>query len=240
MKKNRKFFSTFSLFLFFLLTINAKLWSSGGIFWENPSPIVNQNSVFPKVASDSVNSVLFWQEYDDKTGQIYLSCSKPDGNGQKIINSKFAGPFNYSGEVPDIYSVTMNKKGKIVVVVESGDNSVTIYNSDDYARTFSAPIVIKSSKQLIAPRVYSNRNGLFVIFASVVNKSQNAGLHDFSITMATSTDGLLWSNFNSITGFSPLIISFTNTFIGSAIVVRVLFNLFLSLVFLYKVNELAI
>ena len=204
MKKNRKFFSTFLVFLFLLAMVNTRLWADGGIFWEKPSPIVNQNSVFPKVASDSVNSVLFWQEYDDKTGQIYLSCSQPDGNGQKFINSKFAGPFNYSGEVPDIYSVTMNKKGKIIVVVESGDNSVTIYNSEDFARTFSAPIAIKSSKQLIAPRVYTNKNGIFVIFASVVNKSQNAGLHDFSISMATSSDGLSWSNFNSIPGLASL------------------------------------
>ena len=62
--------------------------------------------ILRKTIHQNNKSFVFWQEIDSKNGQIWLSARVYENDVSFYENKRFAGPFEYHGEVPDIYSVT--------------------------------------------------------------------------------------------------------------------------------------
>jgi len=177
--------------------------SARTMYWEDTVRITNGDARFPRVATDGTKTYVFWQEIDTRNEAIWLSCEYTDARGVRRTNSRFAGPFPYSGRIPDIYSVAVSKKGTIAVAVLSGTKSLSILASTDGGAHFTEAKIPRYTEPFVAPQIYATGRGTFMLFASL---GQNAS---FAMYTASSSDGFSWSGFSP---FTPSV-SLTNPFI---------------------------
>ncbi len=162
-------------------------------YWENPKTITSGDSRFPVTINTDDASYIFWQEVDASKSQIWLSCRIYTDNNNYFDNLKFAGPFKYSGEVPDIFSATAGRNGtatknSVLVTVLSDKKKVSAYLSTNQCRSFTKTD-LNTDQYFIAPRVYCSTDGSFRLFASA---SENDA---FDIYISESKDGKKWSDF---------------------------------------------
>lgn len=168
--------------------------SAAQYYWENPLRITSTDSRFPQAVSNGNSSAVFWEEVDSSKSQIYLSAQikfvSRDGQdyGYRTIR-RFAGPFDYSGEVPDMFSASMNSGGRISVAVLSSSNEISVFTTSNYGTTFERTDLGKQELPLVAPRLYSLRTGEFILFASL-GKDES-----FSMVYSKSHDGISWGAF---------------------------------------------
>lgn len=195
LKKHR--FSKKILFIFGILFLFAFSVNSQDYYWENPKNITTSESVFPYTINTNENSYVFWQEIDAKKKEIYISCRRYKSFQPEVTNNfslkyeetlRFAGPYSYSGDIPDIFSVTANDLGDIVLVASDNDNTLDVYTSEDNCKTFTKK-KIKSELKMNAPRVYSTYDGKYRLFASVVQDDS------FHIVYSDSVNGKNWNEF---------------------------------------------
>src|SRR5574344_978093 len=173
-----------------LLVCSSPRLPARDFYWQNPVKTTEVNSQFPKTASDGKSTYIFWQEVDTSSEKIWLSCQYLDGAGSWHTNTRFAGPFPYSGDIPDIYSAAVSSKGTVAAAVLSGINSLSVYVSSDGARTFTASVLPPQDKPLVAPRLYASKSGRFILFTTV---GQNQSVVKRT---ASSDDGYRWSSFS--------------------------------------------
>ena len=188
--RNKRFFWTiiFSLFL-----LAAKGAAAQNYYWENPVRVSQSGVCFPSAVSNGQIAAAVWQEVDAKKSSIYLVVQfYKDGKWEEA--SRFAGPFPYSGEIPDLYSAAMNSGGVLAVSVLSDANTISIYTSADAGASFSQKKFSKQNLPLVAPRVYELRSGGFIVFTSLGRDES------FTMLYARSRDGVNWNDFNE---FSP-------------------------------------
>lgn len=190
---NKLTIKKFSLLLLCIITIASPFFAAEKYYWENPKVITSGDSRFPLVINKEDASYVFWQEIDSSKNQIWLSCRVYTNNASYFDNLRFAGPFKFSGEVPDIFSVTAGKSGtatndSVLVTVLSDKKSVSAFLSTNGCRSFTKS-EITSDQYFIAPRVYSCVDGSFRLFASVAINDA------FYIYTAESKDGKKWSDF---------------------------------------------
>ncbi len=194
MQKSTSFIKKLLILLVLILTAFVQnTFAAEKYYWENPKIITSGDSRFPKVINKEDSSFVFWQEVDSSKNQIWLSCRVYTNNTNYFDNLRFAGPFRFSGEVPDIFSVTAGKNGtatkdSILVTVLSDKKIVSAYLSNNLCRSFTKT-ELASDQYFIAPRVYTCNDGSFRLFTSAsVNDS-------FYIYTAESKDGKRWSDF---------------------------------------------
>jgi len=172
-------------------------------YWENPVRITRTDSRFPRAATNGKSTYVFWQEVDTDVEKIWLTCQYLDPSGVWITNSRFAGPFTYSGDVPDMYSAAVSPDGTVAVAALSDGNQISVFVSYDGGSTFSPTILSRQEKPLVAPRIYAAASGKFFLFTSL-------GEHEaFSMRMASSKNGRDWTAFSD---FSPTA-KMTNPFV---------------------------
>ena len=199
MKKKLLFVLTF-VFLF-ALCLTAIVTSRDDIFWEVPSALSAVDSRFPKAVSDSSNSYIFFEEVDVRTNRIWISmlCRKEKSfswNKPVRISEK---AISYSGEVPDIFSVAVSKKGKIALSVlvsdeKTDDYAIGIYLSEDKGKTFTYSQLSRRTKTVVGPRIFGTSGGGFVVFTSL-GESTGEALGEkgfFSLLYSVSEDGKNW------------------------------------------------
>ena len=163
------------------------------LYWDSAKTLIRKNSCFPVTVNLNNNSYIFWQDVDTSKKQIYLSMRHYSSIDSYEDNLKFAGPFSYSGDIPDIFSVTSSDTGDLLLTVMSEASSITAYKSSDKGKTFTAT-KIDTSSQFLDPRVYYSSFGKYILFTSY---SENSTYHIYS---SESADGINWSSF---TEFSP-------------------------------------
>lgn len=191
------------IFLFVLLVSGAPV-SAAQYYWENPERISTGDCRFPQAVSNSSLYAVFWQEIDTRESRVYLSAAvQQSGSGSLVTHRRFAGPFSYSGEVPDLYSAAINESGKICVSVLSESNMVSVFSSDDGGTSFARVDFERQQLPVVAPRIYSLKSGEFILFASLGKDEA------FSMVYARSRDGVNWSDFSV---FEPSR-NFTNPFL---------------------------
>jgi len=164
---------------------------SADYYWENPKSISSKDSRFPASTSNENGvSAVFWQEIskNQNGGTIYLSGKVFHNNSWQTI-SNIAGPYSYSGEVPNIFSLAINNKNQIAIAVLSGKNTVSVFSSNDYGQTFTESKLDQEGTSLVAPRVFRTSSDEFLLFAT---QGQN---ESFSLMTSSSEDGITWSNF---------------------------------------------
>jgi len=165
-------------------------------YFDKETTITSTDSRFPKAVNNGNITALFWQEIDKKKHEIWIA-----GRIYKDIDSgkalgRIAGPFAYSGDVPDIFSTAMNAKGKAAVAVsgnaggadDSSEIQVLLIDTDSFAIESS---VLKSdaSSSMVAPRIFATSNGGWRMFSSKNDETS------FDLMTATSTNGRNWSSF---------------------------------------------
>ena len=190
--QNKK--SIFSQFKKLLALIVIFICAGSGLFaaekyyWENPKVFTSGDSRFPVTINTKDASYIFWQEVEPLKNRIWLSCRTYTDNTHYTENLKFAGPFLYSGDVPDIYSATVGADGSVLVTVLSDKMKVSVYKSKNQCRSFTHTD-IDSDIIFIAPRVYTSSDGTYRLYTSA---SQN---DVFYIYYSESKDGERWTDF---------------------------------------------
>ncbi len=193
-----------------LITIAAV--SAQNLYWENPEETTDSDTRFPSAISNPIKgkaSAFFWEEVDKERNRIYISAKTTtdginwrDDRGLK----RFIGPINYSGEVPDVYSTTVSKKGTIAVAALTNTKEITVSISED-GRGFKKKVINNFEQPLVAPRIYATHNGGFILFASM-------GMNDsFKLYYTVSPNGTQWEDFkeftpasNSTNPFAPALV----------------------------------
>ena len=191
--KEKKEILRWVMLLVVALSMAPSLFSAEKYYWENPKIISSANAYFPQSASSSKHTYLFWQDVDTTKNQIWLSCRTYTDSKTYIENLRFAGPFSYSGEVPDIYSVTVTPSDQVLLVALTGITQISAFLSSNGCRSFNTT-VLSSDNVFVAPRVYTCSDGSFRAFASV-------SINDFfHIYYSESKDGNTWTGFKE---FAP-------------------------------------
>ncbi|MBP5752451.1 MAG: hypothetical protein J6W60_06305, partial [Treponema sp.] len=201
------------------ITLSA---SSQTLYWENPLEASNSSMDcrFPTTVSGTdrkaLTSAAFWQEIDKENHCIYLSVTSTKDTVNWTVPERFAGPFYYSGDIPNIYSTAINNKGNIVVAALSGINEITVYTSND-ATTFAENKLPAQELPLVGPRIFCTSSGYFILFATLAKEES------FSLVYSTSRDGKSWSaftpfNFSYPNASNPLVPYVTSVKCGDLLV----------------------
>lgn len=189
-----------NIILFLTISFAA---TAQNLYWENPmeasSPSVDCR--FPTTVSGTdkraLTSAAFWQEIEKDSHRIYLSVTSTRDTVNWTEPERFAGPFSYSGEIPNIYSAAINPRGNIAVAALSGINEITVYTSTD-AVSFSETKLPAQELPLVGPRIFCTSSGSFILFATLAKDET------FSLVYSTSRDGKNW------TAFTPFNFSYPN------------------------------
>lgn len=192
----------FSLAVFFFRLCFA---SGQNLYFEPPVALTQKNTLFPVALSVSDCSYLFYEEA--RGSELLIKClKKKDSELEWSEPKKIAGPFEFSGEVPDVYSAAALENGTLCVAVSESQYEIGIYLSQDGGQNFSSSRLSMSSRRLVAPRLFRTKNGSLALFASMEEENR------FSIVYSLSKDGLSWSDFvvfspaqNLESSFSPFI-----------------------------------
>lgn len=179
-----KFLLLISLFSFF----PASLFSIDNFFWEETRPVSSQDARFPRTVDSRDASYVFYEEVDSKNNQIWISARVYKTVTDYTDKKRFAGPFDYSGEVPDIYSAACTSKGMVIVAVASGLDGIKIFSSSDNFETINTSTV-SGSQSMIAPRLFLTANGRVRLFTSVIQDDL------FQLYTSDTNDGVRWSGF---------------------------------------------
>ncbi len=191
----------FTILTFSILFLVAPQIFAQKLYWDTPRVVTpaNVDCRFPSTVSGTSRrartSAAFWEEIDKENKEIYLSVSTTSNGTSWSEGKRFAGPFKYSGTIPEIYSATINDTGKMVVAVLTGINEITVFSSND-GSNFSSTVLPPQELPLVGPRVFATSSGTYVLFATL---GQSEVL---SLVYATSSNGSDW------TSFSPLNFSF--------------------------------
>lgn len=187
--KHSNFFSKkLFLVLLCLFSLTVNLFAVTDFYWEKQKVISTNDSYFPRTLESKNKSYAFWQEVDRDKNQIWISCRVYDNFNKYEDKRRFAGPFIYSGEIPDIYSVEISDSGTVLIAITETTSGISIYSSDDGCNTFASN-KIPTSNTMIAPRIYYSSNKKFRLFASVMQDDT------FQLLYTESKDGKTWSSF---------------------------------------------
>lgn len=186
----------FLLCMMLFAAVTMPLHAQSDYYWESPLTITTKDSRFPLViSSETGGSAIIWEEIEaasSSSGKIWLSGQfyEPETFEWKTIN-RFAGPFDYDGNVPNIYTAAISSAGRIVVTVLADAHTISVYTSDNMGESFSETKLMQSGAELFAPRVFRNGKDEFYLFATEGKEDS------FSLMYSTSTTGLSWSDFKS-------------------------------------------
>ncbi|MBQ7158505.1 MAG: SpoIIE family protein phosphatase [Treponema sp.] len=150
------------------------------------------DSRFPVAVSDGNTAAIFFEEVGKS--QIWIDVITQDKNQQWTAPRRIAGPFSYSGDVPDLFSAAMTPDGTIAVAVLMNAQSVGVYVSRDSGSSFVLSKSPPKSLPVVGPRIFCTSNGGFRLFATLGENDS------FSLLTATSQDGADWTSFEE---FAP-------------------------------------
>lgn len=180
-----------------LFLMVAALMPARDFYWENPESVGSGNSQFPGSATNGSISVVVWQDVVPNAradgGTIWLSCRVYDGTAWRY-HERFAGPISYSGDVPSIVSVSIDKKGRILIPAVTGVDVISVYISEDRGHTFSDHILSGKDIGLVGPRIHVRADGGYFLFATRGTEE------NFTLVYSRSDNGQNWSDFQV---FSP-------------------------------------
>ena len=182
-----------------LMTFIPSFARAQNFYWEKPriATDANRDCRFPEVLSSNAKtsgvSAVFWQDVDKAKKEIYISMTTSWDGLNWSKTDRFAGPYSYSGEIPQIYSAAQNSKGRIAVAVVSGMNQITVLMSEDYGKTFTEYPLEEQDEPLVGARIHALGNGNFIVFATLANKSK------FNLVYSRSYEskkGTKWEDFD--------------------------------------------
>lgn len=186
--RSLKAFTKAVLLSVFVVFASESLSAQQEFFWEKTKSISTGDARFPRTLDYKNCSYVFWEEIDTSTNQIWISSRTYRTLTDYDDNRRFAGPYKFSGEVPDIYSVAVSTSGTVIATVAEGDLGIDIYSTTNQGRSYNKK-TLNASQSMIAPRAFFCSNGKFRVFTSVIQDDL------FQLFYADSRDGVNWGEF---------------------------------------------
>ncbi|MBI9102346.1 MAG: SpoIIE family protein phosphatase [Spirochaetales bacterium] len=187
------------LLLLLLILIPASLLFSQDLYWEEPELAIPSGAGFSQIRSSDDLIYYFWQEHEGngEEAEVYISMATSINGIDWEKRTRFLGPFLFTGNEIQFYSVIVKPDGEIFLAVSEPDNHIKIYSSIDDGDTFtwlseSAPLPTR-----IMPRFSQTADGGFILFATLA--SQVVGSNNLGISYSLSSEGRVWTEFKSLT-----------------------------------------
>jgi hypothetical protein len=196
------FKKTFVLLYILAVSLAGHL-SARDYYWETPRPVTDSDSRFPVVVSNGTAAVLLYEDVDTEQSQTWIAIQKPVNQTLWSKPQRIAGPFDYSGEVPDLFSAAMSSDGAIAVVVLTSAKSIGVYLSHDGGLSFAFHELPRQTQPVVGPRIFASSAGGFMLFAALGENES------FSLLSAESAHGDSWTALHQ---FGPAA-SLTNPFV---------------------------
>lgn len=158
-------------------------------YWEAPKAITDTDSRFLSAVSGDTVSAFFWEEigFDTDNNRVIWISSYATRDGKEWVRSeRFAGPFAFSGEIPNIYTAAVNSAGTLAVAVQAEQDTVRVYASHDGGRSYRSTELPGTAASVVAPRIFSCSGGDFMLFCS------SGDQYSFRLNCTRSADGLRW------------------------------------------------
>lgn len=174
------------------------------IFWERPQVLEDQQVRFSSSFAGDGRMAVAWEEVvpqGNGSGAIYLSLGVSRDGVTWTWHRRFFGPIQYSGlepgSEPQVYSMVVDRDGRILVAVTSAEREITILASADPNLAFAPVAHISSPEPLVAPSLFLTETGTFLLFTTQAAGNRSS----LSLAWSSSRDGLSW------TSFTPFIVA---------------------------------
>ena len=181
----------------------VELFSQDRIFWDDSRVIELENPRFPQAASSYQGIFVIAHEYvypGQNRGQAYISTAFSSDSLNWETHPRVLGPFPFSGEESPIASLVVSSGGTAYLAVAEDESTIGIYVSGNRADSFSRLSSISAPvSAIVAPRLYINSRGEFVLFVSR-DVGSGEGLGNYlGIFYTSSKDGSEWEDFRQLT-----------------------------------------
>jgi hypothetical protein len=206
------------LFFCLFLPVSQNLFCADRIYWDNPEEFSSASGSFPQTAYGQGLAVAGWQEAlgTASSGQIYVSLAVNSRatNGAWMTHDRIAGPYRYAINEPSIFTLSVDRIGRIFVCIAASTSETEILVSDDGGINFENYTLKQSSLQApgvagseelnesLAPRIFHMTDNTAVMFTL---RSQG---RNFNLYYARSGDGYTWSGFTPFVSESALQLNF--------------------------------
>ncbi|MDR2343152.1 MAG: SpoIIE family protein phosphatase [Spirochaetaceae bacterium] len=208
-----------ALHLWFLLVlpVSPNLFCADRIYWDNPAEFSSASGSFPQTAYGQGLAVVGWQEAlgTAASGQIYISLAvnSQATDGVWTTYNRLAGPYRYALNEPSMFTLSVDRSGRIFVCIAASTSETEILVSDDGGLNFEAYTLKQESPppggtvsgdlhEALAPRIFHMTDNSAVMFTL---RSQGRNL---TLYHARSVDGYTWSPFMPFVNESALQINF--------------------------------
>ncbi|MCQ2982163.1 MAG: SpoIIE family protein phosphatase [Treponemataceae bacterium] len=180
--------------LLFLILAAAGNLAAAAWYWEEPAALSSEESRYPQTAylPDGSLSAVVWQDVVPKNkrqGTVWLSGQFAGSDSRWQTSRHFAGPIEYTGDVPSVFSMAVRADGTLAVAALTDPHTVTVYTSTDGGASFTSSSITQTSSSSVAPRIFARKDGSFIIFATCTRDET------FVLTTSSSKDGIAWTPF---------------------------------------------
>ena len=180
------------IFSLLFLLLSLCVFSESSFYWESPRSLTSVDSRFPVAVSDGNTPAVFFEEVEK--AHVWIDIITRDEKKEWTQPRRIAGPFSYSGDVPDLFSAAMSPDGTIALAVLMSAQSVGVYLSRDGGGHFELHELPRQTLPVVGPRIFSTANGGFRLFTALGENDS------FTLLTAGSSDGASWSSFEE---FAP-------------------------------------
>ena len=207
---NRKFAFLPALMILttvFLLPL-VQLHAQERIYWDDSRVLGLENPRFPQAGSSYRGILAVAHEYEyngDNQGSAYISTVFSSDSLQWETHSRVLGPFSFSGTESPIASLALTTGGDAYLAVAEDESTIGIYLSRDQGASFSRINGISTPvSAVVAPRLFLNSRGEFVLFVSRdVGSGEGLGSY-LGIFYTSSEDGSEWEAFRPLAAGASL------------------------------------
>lgn len=163
------------------------------VYWERPRLITQADSRFPSAVVAGERLLVFYESVDARAQTFtVMLTSRREGEIKWEKPRAVAGPFAYSGPVPDAFSAA-ESGGRVAVAVKTSTRTLGVYTSADGGGSFTGAEFDEQEKAVVGPRVFGTGSGGFMLFASLGEGSEAGGVGSFTMLSSSSADGSSWS-----------------------------------------------
>ncbi|MFZ4618422.1 MAG: sialidase family protein, partial [Rectinemataceae bacterium] len=122
--------------------------------------------IAPTFIQSGDEPLLFWQEASDTKAQGQAWIVRSRRVEGKWISSRVAGPLDFRGAVPILYSVAVARNGTIGLAIALSGSEIAILLSHDAGASFARAGTVRSDSTVVAPRLFPNARGGWLLFVT--------------------------------------------------------------------------
>ncbi|HEQ70858.1 MAG TPA: exo-alpha-sialidase, partial [Spirochaetia bacterium] len=185
-----------------ILLCLPRFLSAQEVYWERPEMLIPSGVQFIRAASNGTLGTVVWQDHvaqGPEGGEVYLSLlSSVDGIAWER-SLRVIGPYAYQGKQVPLFSVRVDRNGRILIAVVTGETTVTVLSSADRGRSFREISRITTRETLVVPSLFETSRNEFLLLISFlkeeelgiyVTRSENGTQWESPVPLVTEGEGL--------------------------------------------------